>query len=113
MPIDKEKIFWISFDLGLKGDYNGLYKWLDNQNAKECGDSVAAFKRHVTSFNFVDIIRKELQEQVKFNSSDRVYLIWLEEETTTKAKGKFIIGKRKPAPWEGYGDVFEDQDEEF
>ncbi len=29
------------FDLGVKGDYENLYKWLDAREARECGDSVA------------------------------------------------------------------------
>ncbi len=30
---------WLSFDLGVRGDYKGLYHWLDQHDAKECGDS--------------------------------------------------------------------------
>jgi hypothetical protein len=32
---------WISFDLGIRGDYEGLYLWLDSHEAKECGESLA------------------------------------------------------------------------
>ena len=32
---------WISYDLGVNGDYESLYSWLDIQGAKECGTSVA------------------------------------------------------------------------
>ena len=27
---------------GVGGDYEGLYSWLDDHDAKECGDSVAS-----------------------------------------------------------------------
>ena len=37
------KAIWLSFDLGVAGDYPGLYKWLDEHDAVECGDSVAFF----------------------------------------------------------------------
>ena len=40
----KTKTFWLSYDLGLSGDYNSMYIWLDNHKAKECGDSLAVFK---------------------------------------------------------------------
>jgi hypothetical protein len=38
-----EKAVWMSFDLGVKGDYEGLYRWLDARQARACGDSVALF----------------------------------------------------------------------
>ena len=34
---------WMSFDLGVNGDYEGLYQWLDAHEASACGDSVAFF----------------------------------------------------------------------
>jgi hypothetical protein len=30
---------WISYDLGVQADYEGMYAWLDEHQAKECGDS--------------------------------------------------------------------------
>ena len=36
-----KKFIWLSYDLGIGGDYESLYSWLDNHEAKECGDSVA------------------------------------------------------------------------
>ena len=33
---------WISYDLGIRGDYEGLYAWLDSHRAKECGDARGA-----------------------------------------------------------------------
>ena len=38
-----ESIVWMSYNLGVTGDYEGLYAWLDEHNAKECGNSVAWF----------------------------------------------------------------------
>jgi hypothetical protein len=38
-----KKIAWMSFDLGVQGDYEGLYRWLDAQGARECGDNLALF----------------------------------------------------------------------
>jgi hypothetical protein len=35
--------FWLSYDLGIEGDYAPLYRWLDNVSAKDCGDSLATF----------------------------------------------------------------------
>lgn len=38
-----EKAVWITYDLGVQGDYKGLYAWLDDHQATECGDSTAFF----------------------------------------------------------------------
>ncbi len=43
IAIKVKKTFWITYDLGIRGDYNSLYKWLDKYKAKECGNGVAVF----------------------------------------------------------------------
>jgi len=99
-----EKTFWLSYDLGLKGDYQNLYQWLDNMKAMECGNNIAVFKK-TDSDNIVSEIEKDLTKNVQFKESDRVYLIW-KDIKTGKVKGKFIKGHRKPAPWEGYNNKY-------
>jgi len=32
-----KKLIWIAFDLGVRGDYDGIYEFLDTHEAKECG----------------------------------------------------------------------------
>ena len=91
---------WISYDLGLRGDYEGLYSWLDSVGAKECGDSVAFFTKKVGS-SLIDSIREDIKQHVKFNKTDRVYIIYL-DDNTHKIKGTFLFGKRKRSSWEGY-----------
>ncbi|MCC6550056.1 MAG: hypothetical protein IT279_08310 [Ignavibacteriaceae bacterium] len=95
-----KKAFWISYDLGLKGDYAGLYTWLDSVGAKECGDSIAFFTMEIAGGS-LDSIKKEIKDSVKLSKTDRIYLIF-QEEGTNKTKGKFLFGGRKRAPWEGY-----------
>ena len=51
--------FWLSYDLGINGDYDGLYRWLDRQGAKECGSSMAYISNYeyeikVLSVNFLN-----------------------------------------------------------
>lgn len=107
----KTKTFWLSYDLGLKGDYHGMYEWLDTYEARECGDSLAVFK-YKSGKNFLRDIIKDLKNTVEFNNGDRIYLIW-RDDTADIVKGKFILGKRKPAPWEGYALGEEDFPEDF
>ena len=97
----KKKTFWLSYDLGLKGDYSSIYKWLDKQKAKECGDSIAVFSFTCSTENPEEEVKNSLSESVEFNKSDRVYLIWRDDIKQIE-KGAFIIGHRKTAPWEGY-----------
>lgn len=92
--------FWISYDLGLKGDYSGIYAWLDSVGAKECGDSMAFFS--LDNFNGkLDSIKNEISKSVALNKTDRIYLKYLDSKSK-KMKGVFLFGGRKSAPWEGY-----------
>jgi hypothetical protein len=102
------KLIWISYDLGVKGDYEGLYAWLDNHNAKECGNSIAALDYGYTS-TLVEEVKKDLSQNISLARHDRIYMIWLEDR---KAHGQFLFGKRKAAPWSGYGSQEPQVDEE-
>lgn len=59
---------WLSFDLGVSGDYEGMYAWLDDKRAKECGSSVASYTRHARRpdriARFESIIRARATEFV-------------------------------------------------
>lgn len=99
--MEKKKTFWFSYDLGIKGNYNSLYNWLDKYKAKECGDSIAVFEFVCKTDNPREEIKKDLLKNVKFSKTDRIYLIW-RDDTKQSSSGAFIIGHRKPAPWEGY-----------
>jgi hypothetical protein len=99
---DEKKRYWLSFDLGLSGDYTSLYAWLDRQQAKECGDGVATF----TSDKSRKKIKSELGNLLKVRTNPRIYLISMHEG------GRFIFGKRKVAPWTGYAQTSMDSGEE-
>lgn len=93
--------YWLSFDLGLRGRYEELYEWLDSMGAKECGDSVATFRSDKTR----EQIAQELSHLLDKNS--RIYIISLDHG------GKFILGKRKVAPWAGYAERVVESEEEM
>ncbi len=92
---------WLSYDLGLKGDYESLYEWLDSKDAIECGDSLAFFKIEKKQ-NMLEAIKKDLKKHVNFGPKDRVYLILPSESKSGSTVGKFIFGRRKQSPWEGH-----------
>lgn len=100
-----KKAVWMSYDLGIKGDYQGLYSWLDDHNAIECGNSIAYFQYEVNKENDILLeIKNELETKVDFKPGDRIYIVRRETDNGEKLiRGKFIIGKRKSNPWEGYG----------
>lgn len=105
-----EKAVWMSFDLGVRGDYEGLYAWLDSKKAIECGDSLAFFKYDVSE-DIVKNLEKEIKENVEINKKTRIYVIFRDAKTK-KIKGKFILGSRKAAPWAGYSGSQEQTEEE-
>ena len=96
--------FWLSFDLGLQGNYEKLYEWLDDSDSLECGDSVATFVTPKTR----ETITGELSPLLGANA--RVYLIGPGKKG--KVAGSFIIGRRKRAPWFGYASPPTEAEEE-
>jgi hypothetical protein len=94
----------LSYDLGLKGDYNGLYIWLDKKGAIECGSNLAALALHVeyTDFeNVYNVLKLEIASSFKIEVTDRLYMI-MKDSTDNMMKGRFLFGLRRRAPWEGY-----------
>jgi hypothetical protein len=92
---------WISYDLGIKGDYPGLYKWLDINKAKESGNNLA-FMKFDYATDFVAEFTQSIKDTVDFKNGDRIYIITKLDDSFS---GKFIIGNRKSSPWEGYAPV--------
>ena len=91
---------WISYDLGVRGDYASLYTWLDSHSAKECGDSLA-FLNYEHQGNLKDELKTELKGALTVEQRTRVYVIY-RDPTTGKNKGSFLFGGRKAPPWSGY-----------
>lgn len=92
---------WLSYDLGVRGDYEGLYAWLDDHVARECGDSIALLK-YSHSGDLIEEIKSDLKAAVEIDKRTRIYVIY-RDGSTNKNKGKFIFGKRKAAAWVGFG----------
>ena len=104
---------YINYDLSLRGDYKGIYKWLDKNEAKERGNGYALIENYnipesvISKSKDIDkdatiikYIREDLQESVDIKPSDRIYLTFkkLEDE---KLAGIFLFGKPQMPPWEG------------
>ncbi len=87
--------YWLSFDLGLRGDYESLYTWLDSRGAKECGTNMATFRSESTR----DQLTRELRKVVDLKRNPRLYIINMREG------GRWVAGKRTVAPWTGYGQL--------
>ena len=108
---------WLSYDLGLNGNYAGLYQFLDNIQAVEIGNSAASFMYETRAQNdeeLIDILKNELIEHIGNTKNARIYIIRAEKEdgNIIGVKGSFLLGKRKSNPWKGYGDVGDTEDEE-
>jgi hypothetical protein len=104
-----EKAVWISYDLGIKGDYDGLFRWIDSHNGKECVNNMA-FITFTSQSDLLSELKSDLESSIEIKSSDRIYVVY-KDAATGRMKGKFLIGNRKAAPWAGYSpsrEVIED-----
>ena len=111
----KKLRIWLSYDLGIRGDYEGLYKWLDEHDAVETGNSCASFWFD-SKDNNDDTIKKTLLREwrcFETNKNTRMYVI---RKSIMNGKelmrGGFLIGARRGNPWEGYADKESDDDSE-
>ena len=104
-----KKTVWISFDLGVSGDYEGMYAWLDNHGAKECGDSLAVIEYKPVG-DVIAELKNDIEQTVQVNKNSRLYIVYKSDDG--KMKGSFLYGKRKQSPWTGYGAVEEESVDE-
>ena len=61
--------------------------------------------------DLVESLRSEIENAITLSKQSRIYLVYKENG---KSKGKYIIGRRKRSPWDGYGtagDHVDDDDE--
>ena len=107
-----KKAIWISYDLGIKGDYPNLYAWLDEKGAKEAGSNIAFLEYKITTNdddNLLETIKCDLKDHINFKRGDRIYVIRSRfKDGKHKVSGTFLIGNRKASPWEGFGQKGED-----
>jgi len=106
-----QKTMWLSFDLGVRGDYESLYAWLDNREATECGNGAAFLKYEVPHDSTDELLKQvasDLRSSVEFGKADRIYMAYIGDDGDLK--GRFIVGKRRAAPWHGYGDADSEED---
>ncbi len=97
----KRKAVWLSFDLGVQGDYESLYRWLDAKEAEECGDNLAFLKLPFEADveHFAGHVKAQLQGAIKVDAKTRIYLIFKGEKGNS---GQFLFGQRRAPPWSGY-----------
>lgn len=96
-----DRTYWLSYDLGVGGDYEHLYQWLDDHDALSCGDSVAYFRYTTRKRDIDKALSDDLINQVNLKPGNILYII--RKVDTGEIRGRFLYGKRKAAPWVGYG----------
>ncbi len=93
---------WISFDLGLDGDYENLFTWIDLHDGVECGDHLA-FIAYEFDGELEASLTEDLSKVVTIRPRDRIYVIYHQTGPEgMRAAGQFLFGGRKQAPWVGY-----------
>lgn len=110
------KTIFLAFDFGMKGDYEGLYRWLDEHHAEERGYGLAFIKNYdmpnvikpvkskggkENDIALAQYLKNEISEYVNIGKGDRIYLIF-RSFRTSKIIGTFLFGNKRQAPWAGY-----------
>ena len=87
---------WLSFDLGFGRDHQGMYRWLIDRRARECGPAVATL---VYSYDddLVEELQADLSRAVDIHNGDRIYMIHKDHDDGEVA-GRFIFGGRGQDP---------------
>lgn len=93
---------WLSFDLGVRGDYESLYQWLDRYGARECGDSFVFIENYEYESDLLGELKKDIESTVGITKKSRFYVVYRNEQG--KIGGKFVLGHRKASPWQGYAE---------
>lgn len=103
------KKIWLSYDLGIPGDYDGLFAMLDELEAKECGLNVAVFDAPLDADEepegVLSWLDRYVREHVSLDDSSRIYVIF-RAPTGDKVLGHWLVGKRRPARWAGHARKF-------
>jgi hypothetical protein len=89
---------WLSYDIGIRGDLEGIFQFLGRHKATECGGNSASFVFNHTS-DLISEIQKEIKKDVSLDKRTRIYLI---HKSGEKYIGKFIFGTRRTAPWASF-----------
>lgn len=105
----EKQLIWIAYDIGIDGDYENLYSWLDSHDARECGNSIAALYFDYKE-DLAAELKSDLNDNVVIKNENRIYLIYRDQDG--RMKGKFIFGRRKPSPWMGYAVRYEEEIED-
>ena len=98
--------FYLSFDLGLQSDYQGLYSWLDKFQALQCGSrSLAYFDfpinlKSPSPIEIFNAVQEDLFKSFTPIQGDSLYLVFPDADGSTK--GVYLYGNRKTAPWNGF-----------
>lgn len=99
---------WLSYDLDPEANYESLYTWLDNHEAVECGNSIAFFRYPCNQIETLkDAILSDLHNNVELGKNSRLYLVYpIKKAQAFSTRGTFIEGgRKKSAPWKGYGEI--------
>ena len=75
--------------------------------AKECGGNVAYLQFNHDGDLPVSL-KSDIERVVVLNKRSRIYVIYKKDE---KMSGRYLFGHRKGAPWEGFGDRDETEED--
>ena len=95
-----KQAIWLSYDLGVRGDYEGLFAWLDKWGAKDCGGNLAMLSYEFSGDSLTEALERDMRNSFEVDRNTRIYAVYRDREHD-KVKGTFVIGRRKSPPWLG------------
>ena len=88
--------------MGVGGDYENLYQWLDDHKAKLCSNGTACFNYDFPeNADGDEMLKKDLLQKISTKPGNILYLVRKNNEQNVV--GSFLYGKRQAAPWVGFG----------
>lgn len=99
----------LTYDLGISGDYKGLFKFMDSHEAIETAGNTGVFKFQYKA-NLKEELKSEIEKYVKINEGDRIYC-FSKPVNENNFFGFFVAGGRVTPPWKGFSQERVEQDQ--
>jgi len=88
IQLDKNRTYWLSYDLRVGGDYEHLFQWLDDHNALPCGNSVAMIHYTTRKKDIYQAFADDLTKKIGLNPENVLYII--RKSDSGEIKGGFF-----------------------
>ena len=100
---------WLSCDPGVSGDYEGMYSWLENHGAKECGSNVALPKGYEFDGDLLECLGADVGDAV---DTEPALTDLRGIQRQRPRAGTIGCREGESSPWTGFGEELEQEVDE-